>query len=105
MRKNLPLNQSGHAGKTELMLLILLVSVGLAFFIPKIHSGIWNAIGATAFGLFLFFLGLIVLILVISFLGYLKDRFLDWIGDPTPIKKLPEVPGPLAPKKEEPPKD
>ncbi len=87
-------DQSGHVWQTEIKIIILLIVVGLALFIPKIHSGLWNAVGSAAIGVFLFFLGLIVLILVISFLGYLKDRFLDWVQGPLPAKKPPEKPSP-----------
>jgi hypothetical protein len=80
-------NQSGHAWHTEIRIIILMIGIGLALFLPKIHSGLWSAVGSTALDLFLFFLGFIVLILVISFLGYLKDRFLDWLSGPLPTKK------------------
>jgi|SRR5208282_2738403 len=84
--------QSGHAWQTEIKIIILLIGVGLALFIPKIHGGLWKAIGSTALELLLFFLGLVVLILVFGFLVYLKDRFLDWVQGPMPAKKPSEKP-------------
>jgi hypothetical protein len=100
---NLLRNQAGHAWQTEIKIIVLLIGVGLALFIPKIHSGLWNAVGSTAIGVFLFFLGLVVLILVFGFLVYLKDRFLDWVQGPPPAKKPPQKPSPEPPATKEPP--
>jgi hypothetical protein len=100
---NLLRNQAGHAWQTEIKIIVLLIGVGLALFIPKIHSGLWNAVGSTAIGVFLLFLGLVVLILVFGFLVYLKDRFLDWLGGPAPAQKPPENPGPPPDETKDPP--
>lgn len=96
-------DQSGHAWQTEIKIIILLIGVGITLFWANKHSGLWNAVGSAAIGVFLFFLGLIALILVISFLGYLKDRFLDWVQGPLPAKKPQEKPNPEPPGTKEPP--
>src|SRR5258708_40354255 len=92
-RRSLGLNQSGHAGQTELMLIVLLVGVGAAFFIPRMHSGILNALGKTFLDVFLFLVGLILLLIVIDGLRKFKDFFVNQLLKFLKEKDPPKPPG------------
>lgn len=78
-RNRSTLNQSGRAGKTELMILLLLAGTGVAFFVPRIHGGILGAVGKTLRVVLVFFLGLVLLIVVVGLLHWAWQSLGEWI--------------------------
>ena len=77
-QKRFGLDQRGHAGKTEFMILVLLVSAGVAFFIPRMHDGILGAVGKTLLDVFLFFIGLVLLVVIVGLLQWAWQSLGEW---------------------------